>query len=85
MFKVSRVLAHLGIIAAPLPTNHHNRGPWAETLESVPAPWRDWAQRWRRLSTLEPLTVSSRFSTILVAGRWAAEHHPEGCHPGPAG
>jgi hypothetical protein len=81
LFKVSRVMAHLGIIAAPLTTNHHNRDPWAQTLESVPAPWWDWALRWRRLSTLEPLTVSTRFSTILVAGRWAAEHHPEAVTP----
>jgi integrase len=81
IFKVSRVLAHLGIITAPLTTNHHRRGPWTETLESVPVPWRDWALRWRRLSTLEPLTVSSRFSTILVAGRWTAERHPEAVSP----
>ena len=49
LFKVSRVLAHKGIISAPLTTNHHHRGPFQETLDSAPAEWLEWALRWRRL------------------------------------
>jgi hypothetical protein len=77
LFKVSRVLAHKGIIRAPLTSNHHHREPLQETLDSAPAEWLEWALRWRHLSTHEPSTVRGMFSTILVAGRWAAEKHPD--------
>ena len=81
LFKVSRVLAHKGIISAPLTSNHHHRGPTPETLESAPAEWLEWALRWRRLATHEPATVRGMFSTILIAGRWAAEKHPDSIGP----
>jgi hypothetical protein len=68
LFKVSRVLAHKGLISAPLTSNDHHRGPFQETLASAPADWLEWALRWRRLSTHEPSTVLGMFSTILVAG-----------------
>jgi hypothetical protein len=40
-----------------------------------------WVQRWRRFATQEPATVRVRFSLLLVAGRWAAEKHPEAIEP----
>jgi integrase len=81
LFKVSRVLAHAGIIARPLTSNHHQQGPKPETLATVPAEWLTWAQRWRRLATHEPGTIRSMFSVILIAGRWAADKHPEAIAP----
>ena len=71
LFKVSRVLAHKGIISAPLTSNHHHRGPFQETLDSAPAEWLEWALRWRRLSTHEPSTVRgcSRPSWSPAGGR----------------
>jgi integrase len=81
LFKISRVLAHKGVIPAPLTSNQHNRGPQAATLATVPATWLEWAERWRKLSTHEPGTVRSMFSVILIASRWAAEEHPEALAP----
>jgi integrase len=48
---------------------------------STPPEWLEWALRWRCLSTHEPSTIRGMFSTILVAGRWAAEKHPEKIGP----
>ncbi|MEU3188398.1 tyrosine-type recombinase/integrase [Streptomyces sp. NPDC006923] len=81
IFKVSRVLADRGIITKPLTNNHQNTGPRAATLADVPPAWLEWAQRWRKLALQEPATVRTMFSTILVAGRWAAEKHPEAIAP----
>jgi integrase len=81
LVKVSRVLAHKGIIPQPLKGNDLLRGHWPQTLASVPAEWLAWAQRWRRLTTHEPGTVRGMFSIILVAGRWAADTHPEAVSP----
>jgi hypothetical protein len=77
LIKISRVLAHRGIIAHPLHNTDPQRGPRPDTLATVPASWLAWAQRWRGLSTLEPGTLRQMFSVILIAGRWAAEKHPE--------
>jgi integrase len=81
LFKVSRVLAHKGIVTAPLTANQHRKGPKPQTLATVPAEWQEWAQRWRKLSTHEPGTIRSMFSVILIAGRWAGEKHPEAVTP----
>ncbi|WP_201791351.1 tyrosine-type recombinase/integrase [Aeromicrobium sp. PE09-221] len=81
LFRLSRVLAHRGIIPVPLIANNDMRGPTAATWETVPQPWRDYAQRWAKLSTREPASNRSMLSGILTAGRWAAEHHPEAVDP----
>jgi integrase len=81
LFKVSRVLAHKGIIATALKNTDPQRGPRPDTLSTVPASWLAWAQRWRALSTHEPGTIRGMFSVILIAGRWAAEKHPEALEP----
>ena len=81
LVKVSRVLADKGIIPRPLKGNDALRGIWPQTTDSVPAEWLAWAQRWRRLATHEPGTLRGMFSMILVAGRWAADTHPEATSP----
>lgn len=81
LVKLSRVLADKGIISGPLTSNYHNQGPKPETLATVPDEWLDWAQRWRKLATCAPGTLRSRWSVILIAGRWAAEKHPDAIGP----
>ncbi len=81
LIKISRVLAHKGIIATPIKGNERLRGNWQQTLDSAPEPWLDWAQRWRRLATHEPATVRGMFAGILIAGRWVAERHPDAVSP----
>src|SRR2546430_2447367 len=81
LIKISRALAHKGIITGPIKATDGLRGNCHQTLESVPAPWLDWAQRWRRLATHEPATVRTMFAGILIAGRWAAERHPDAVSP----
>lgn len=81
LIKVSRVLAHKGILATPLRSTDARHGPRPDTLSTVPPSWLAWAQRWRALSTHEPGTVRGMFSMILIAGRWAAEKHPEALEP----
>lgn len=81
LIKISRVLAHKGIIATALHGNDTQRGPRPDTLATVPPSWLAWAQRWRDLSTHEPGTIRGMFSVILIAGRWAAEKHPEALEP----
>jgi integrase len=79
MTRLSRVLAHLGIIEKPLPPN-------SDTLRSLPeqsetsgiAPeWVSWCLQWHRFSDLEPLVKRQYLHILLRAGRWLAELHPE--------
>ncbi|WP_412538718.1 tyrosine-type recombinase/integrase [Longispora sp. K20-0274] len=80
--KISRVLTHLRVIDRPITNNTlTGRGPRPQTLASVPPEWLAWAQRWRPLARQEPSSVRGLFSVILIAGRWAAEKHPEAVSP----
>ncbi|MEU5992812.1 tyrosine-type recombinase/integrase [Spirillospora sp. NPDC047418] len=81
IFKLSRVLADKGIINNPLTSNGHQRGPRPGTLASVPPQWLEWVQRWRKLNTREPSTERTWVSVLLIAGRWAAEKHPNAISP----
>ena len=80
-FKMSRVLAANGYIPEPLTVNHQQRGPRQETLDSVPPQWAEFVLRWQRFSTNEKSTIRTKFPSLLVAGRWAAEKHPEATSP----
>ncbi|MFD5755423.1 hypothetical protein ACFWIZ_09270, partial [Streptomyces sp. NPDC127044] len=46
-------------------------------MASVPPEWLEMVLRWRKFSTNEPGTIRTKFPLLLVAGRWAAERHPE--------
>jgi integrase len=76
LFKISRVLAHKGILPAPLTSNKHNRQPWNETLDSAPEEWVEWANRWRATSLKEESGRRVVFYGVLIAGRWMAAKHP---------
>ncbi|QOV41243.1 tyrosine-type recombinase/integrase [Streptomyces ferrugineus] len=80
-FKMSRVLAANGYIPEPLTGSHQQRGTRPETVASVPPEWLEVVLRWRKFSTNEPGTVRTKFPLLLVAGRWAAEKHPEATSP----
>lgn len=80
LIKRSRVLANKGI-PAPLHNNESKTGPRSDMLSTVPPEWAEWALRWRKFSTHEPGTIRSMFSVILIAGRWAAEKHPDVISP----
>ncbi|AUY47834.1 integrase [Streptomyces sp. CB01881] len=61
----------------PRSVHHHALHPPQRTgVGSQAAP-----MRWRKLSTHEPATIRSMFSVILIAGRWAAEKHPQALTP----
>jgi len=79
--KLSRVLADRGIIVEPLSPNRVLRGPRPATLADVPAGWVEWAERWRKLPPQEPTTVRVMFTVVLIAGRWAADKHPDAITP----
>lgn len=81
LIKLSRVLAHDGILRAPVARNARQRGPRQQTLDSAPHEWVQWALRWRNATTIEPGSIRGRFAIILIAGRWAAEKHPEALEP----
>lgn len=81
LIKVTRVLAHDGILRAPVARNTRQRGPRQETLDSAPPEWVHWALRWRNTTTIDPGSLRGRFAIILIAGRWAAEKHPEAVAP----
>ncbi len=68
---LSRVLASLDIVAAPIP----RKGRDTEAGDSVSAAWREWCDRW-----LLHLTLVSRRHVhmyLLKVGRWLAAEHPD--------
>jgi hypothetical protein len=82
VFRLSKVLAGLGIIDRPL-------GMWGDGNQGVPARptdaiadcWVFFAQRWRNATTLSPAACKSYYRQILIIGRWAYAKHPELASP----
>ncbi|KAB2388734.1 tyrosine-type recombinase/integrase [Actinomadura montaniterrae] len=81
LIKISRVLAHKGLISRPLQNVDQQRGTRPETLTTVPAEWLELVERWRALTTCEPSTLKTKFPMVLIAGRWAADKHPDAIAP----
>ncbi len=78
---LSRALVSLGILIRPL--NPAKKGPeaHAETVETVPATWLYWCQRWHATSTQAPKTRNGLYTSLLKVGRWMAQTHPDICSP----
>jgi len=77
---ISRVLAHLGLIAAPLPSRAAVPVPFGER----PAPpdvdpvWLDWCRRWHASAVdLSPKVRDGYGLALLRVGRWLAHAHPD--------
>ena len=78
---VSRALAHLGLLPAPLPRQHTPpRGPfWAcSSADGVDPAWLDWVRRWHRAAVGLSDRVRVHYADALLrTGRWLALVHPE--------
>ncbi len=79
VFRVSRVLAHIGIIEYPLQQLGREDEEKGEqnALSDVPPLWAGWCQRWHETSTLAARTRLRIYYTLLKAGRWLAQTHAE--------
>ena len=83
LFRLSRVLAHLGIVETPLPKNS---GTPVEVFRTqcergIAPDWVAWTERWHQTSVLAPQTRKSMRNSLLKAGRWLAFHHPDITRP----
>jgi len=79
VFRISRVLAHLGILDHPLPAVVRRAPTISGSLdasEDRPDSWSRWCQRWRATSTLAPKSRTTIYYDLLKIGRWLAQTHP---------
>jgi len=78
LYPISRVLAHLKIIEAPLP-----RGRQRPTLleradtAGVGTEWVAWCYAWYRKSILTRTIKKQSLHALLQTGRWLAKEHPQ--------
>jgi len=81
---LARALAHLGLIAAPLPRRQGERVPFAErpAVPDVAPEWLDWCRRWHRAAVGLTEPVRDGYTCALLrTGRWLAQAHPEVTSP----
>lgn len=83
LFRLSRVLAHLGIVNAPLPKNGGTPVEVFRTQceKGIASDWVLWAERWYQTSVLAPRTRKAMQHSLLKAGRWLATFHPNITRP----
>ena len=75
LFRVSRVLAHLGIIDHPLAEGRKDAGHALTGVGgSVDPGWMMWCQRWRKQTTMQER--DGYYYPLLKVGRWLKVHHP---------
>lgn len=86
MLCVSRALASMGIVHAPLNSRitepdmrEHLRNP--NVVRGVAQEWVYWCHRWRDTSTLSPTTRQAICYQLLKVGRWLAQEHPSVVSP----
>lgn len=77
--RVSKALAHLGIIESPLPTANELQRVPLEGMETdgIASAWVEWCLQWHRFSSLTPQVKRSHLTDLLRTGRWLAVAHPE--------
>lgn len=80
---LSVALERLGILDRPIQRlNQENRTPGSKgAMEGVDPEWADLCLRWFNTSTLTTTTRDGYFYSLLLAGRWLAQKHPEVTHP----
>lgn len=79
LFQLARVLAEIGILNGPLATRNRTAPETFRAARSagVTAAWVEWVERWESTSTLTPKTRRHAGDTLLKAGRWLHESHPD--------
>jgi integrase len=83
LYRLSRVLAHLGVLEAPLSPESGIPEPFFREGRrlGVAREWADWVERWQETSTLSGSSRAKVRDCCLRAGRWLAERHPEVVRP----
>lgn len=81
--RVSKALAHLGIIEAPLLSAHETRKllPENRNTDGVNPEWVQWCLQWYRFSDLTPKIRWRYVGKLFQTGRWLAHTHPEVTSP----
>ena len=81
--RLSKALAHVGIIEAPLPSSSEMRRllPEHRNTDGIAPDWVEWCLQWYRFSGLTPKIKWSYFGKLLQTGRWLAQVHPEVTRP----
>ncbi len=81
LVAVSRALAAQEVVAAPisLPRNAYPHGK--EIIDECPEEWASWCRRWHATSTLAEASRRNALGSLLRAGRWLADSHPEVVSP----
>ena len=83
LYRLSRVLAHLGVLEAPLSPESGIPEPFYQEGRrlGIAPEWADWVERWQETSALARLSRTKVRDCCLRAGRWLAEKHPEIVRP----
>jgi integrase len=75
---ISKALVNLGILSESLPEDLRFNSPRPDIGSIGGSPdWTSWCNRWRSTSTLERETRKTVYYSLLIAGRWLSEVHPE--------
>ncbi len=77
--RISKALAHLGIIDAPLPAAQEQRKllPEHRNTDGVDPEWVRWCWQWYRFSDLTPKVKWRYVGKLFQTGRWLKQEHPE--------
>ena len=78
--RISRVLAHLGIVSKPIEPDNPMQ-PAATTVADIPEAWLAWCNRWYDTTLVSGKTRKSAFFQLLKVGRWLYKTHPEVVSP----
>jgi len=82
--RVSKALAQLGIIEAPLLSAQEGRKllPEQRNSDGVDPEWVQWCLQWYRFSDLTPKIKWRYVGKLFQTGRWLKQQHPEVTSPG---
>ncbi len=77
--RLSKALAHLGIIDSPLPPPSERKKVLPEhgDTEGIAPEWVEWCFQWFRFSDLSPRIRRAYLNKLLRVGRWLAATHPD--------
>jgi integrase len=81
--RLSKALAQVGIIEAPLPSPCELRRllPEHRNTDGIAPDWVEWCLQWYRFSGLTPKIKWSYVGKLFQTGRWLAQVHPEVTSP----